>query len=294
MVRNNSFGRYLFQYGNLIFLALLAFLCLFPMLQVLAISFSSSHAAARGAVTFLPVEFTLDAYKYVAEKPEFLRSLLVTVERVVLGTSVNMFLVVLIAYPLSKESSQFRFRTLYVWLFVFTMLFSGGMIPTYLVVKQLHLLNSIWALVLPVAVPIFNVILLLNFFRNIPKELMEASHIDGANHWHTLWKVVIPISLPAIATITLFATVFHWNSWFDGIIYMNSPEKYPLQSYMQTIIVARDMTNLTESEIVSLKNLSDRNVKAAQIFLGALPILLLYPFLQRYFMTGIVMGSVKE
>jgi putative aldouronate transport system permease protein len=177
----NSLGRMAFLYSNYLFLAILAFLCLFPMIQVLAISFSSSGAAAKGLVKFWPVDFTLDAYKYVAHKPEFIRSFLITIERVLLGTFVNMFLTVLIAYPLSKDSSALRFRTLYVWIFVFTMLFNGGLIPTYILIKDLHLLNSIWALILPSAVPIFNVILLLNFFRNIPKELLEGCDPDLAS-----------------------------------------------------------------------------------------------------------------
>ncbi|QHW32885.1 carbohydrate ABC transporter permease [Paenibacillus rhizovicinus] len=294
MVQHNSLGRKAFVYGNYVLLALIALICIFPLVQVLAISFSSSSAAASGVVKFFPVDFTLDAYKYVAKKPEFIRSFLITLERVALGVSINMLITILIAYPLSKDSSQLRFRTGFVWVFVFTMLFSGGLIPTYVVVKNLHMLNSIWALVIPGAVPIFNVILLLNFFRNIPKELIEASFIDGSSQWNTLWKIVVPVSLPALATITLFATVGHWNSWFDGIIYMNQTDKYPLQSYMQTIIVARDMSNLSADDIMRLKNISDRNIKAAQIFLGALPILLIYPLLQRFFMTGIVLGSVKE
>ncbi|WP_217594710.1 carbohydrate ABC transporter permease [Cohnella sp. GbtcB17] len=294
MVRRKSPGRTAFIYCNYTLLALLSLLCIFPLIQVLAISFSSSYAAASGLVRFFPVDFTLDAYKYVATKPEFLRSFGITIERVLLGVSINMLVTILVAYPLSKDSSQLRFRTAFVWLFVFTMLFNGGLIPTYVVIKDLHMLNSIWALVLPGALPIFNVILLLNFFRNIPKELLEASFMDGANQWSTLWRIVVPVSLPALATITLFATVGHWNAWFDGIIYMNQPDKYPLQSYMQTIIVARDMSNLSLDDIDKLKNVSDRNIKAAQIFLGALPILLIYPLLQRFFMTGIVMGSVKE
>lgn len=293
MLRRNSLGRQVFIYGNGVFLAALAFLCLAPIVQVLAISFSSSAAAGQGLVKLLPVDFTLDAYRYVANKPEFIRSFGVTIQRVLLGTALAMAVTILTAYPLSKEGAQLKFRTLFVWIFVITMLFHGGMIPSYVVVKELHLLNSLWALVLPPAVPIFNVVLLLNFFRSIPKELLEASFIDGSSHWNTLWRVVVPISLPALATITLFTVAFHWNSWFDGIIYMNATEKYPLQSYMQTIIVARDMSNLPMEEINRMSNLSDRNIRAAQIFLGALPILLIYPFLQRYFMAGIVMGSVK-
>lgn len=293
MVQHHSWGRRVFLGCNYLFLTLVAFLCLFPLVQVLAVSLSSSSAASAGLVKLWPVDFTLEAYRYVAHKAEFARSLLVTVKRVALGATVNVFLTILLAYPLSKEAKDFNWRTLYVWLFVFTMLFHGGMIPSYILIKEIGLLDSIWALILPTAVPIFNVVLLLNFFRGLPKELIESSFIDGANHWSALWRIVVPVSLPALATITLFSVVFHWNAWFDGIIYMNSTEKYPLQSYMQTIIVARDLTNLSADDLTDLKHISDRTVKAAQIFLGALPILCLYPFLQRYFMSGIVMGSVK-
>lgn len=294
MAYRRSFGRTVFVYGNYLFLAALAILCILPIFQVLAVSFSSSGAAGRGVVMLWPVEFTLDAYEYVANKKEFIRSFGVTVARVLAGTAIGVFLTILVAYPLSRSSSELPRRTLLVWIFVFTMLFHGGLIPTYIVMKNLHLLNTFWVLILPPAVNVFNVVLMLNFFRGIPKELLEASHMDGAGHWQTLWRVVVPVSVPSLATITLFTVVFHWNSWFDGIIYMNSTEKYPLQSYMHTIMVKRDMSNLSPEEIKLYANISDRNIRAAQVFLGMLPILMLYPFLQRFFMSGIVMGSVKE
>ncbi|MNR21163.1 Inner membrane ABC transporter permease protein YcjP [compost metagenome] len=155
-------------------------------------------------------------------------------------------------------------------------------------------MDTIWALVLPTAVPVFNVILLLNFFRSLPKELEEAAFIDGAGHWTTAWRIYVPLSLPALATTTLFATVSHWNSWFDGLIFMNSAEHYPLQSYLQTIVVQQDITKMAATDLSQLLNINEQTAKAAQIFLGALPILLVYPFLQRFFIKGIVMGSVKE
>lgn len=287
-------GRRLFVIVNYTVLISLSLLCLLPLIHVLALSFSSSAAATAGYVKFWPVEFTTNSYQFVLKKPEFLASVWVSVQRVVLGTLVNMVLTVLLAYPLSKEVKAFRMRTFYVWIFFLTILFSGGLIPWYMVIKETGLLNTIWALIIPGAVPVFNVILLLNFFRGLPKELEEASFIDGAGHWTTMWRIFVPLSLPALATITLFAMVGHWNSWFDGLILMNSPDNYPLQSYLQTVVIRRDLSLVSQSSLADLANVSDRTSKAAQIFMGALPILLVYPFLQRFFMKGIVLGSVKE
>jgi len=290
-------GEKIFAVFNYIILSIAALSCILPMIHVLAISFSSRSAVAAGLVTLWPVEFTLESYKYVINKPEFLRSLIISVERVSLGLLINMFLTIITAYPLSKDDRQLRHRTFLVWFFVFTMLFSGGLIPWYMTIKTTGLLDTIWALVIPGALPVYNVILLINFFRGLPKELEEAALIDGANHWTILWKIYVPLSLPAMATLTLFTVVGHWNAWFDGLILMNRPENYPLQSYLQTIVVQQ--TNVAGSFLQSedwriLQMVSDRTVKTAQIFLGALPILIVYPFLQKYFMKGIVLGSVKE
>lgn len=283
-----------FQLFNYTFLILLAILCVLPMVHVLALSLSSNAAATAGVVRLWPVGFNTASYTYVMEQAAFVRSFLVSLQRVALGVSINLILTVLLAYPLSKEAHKFKARTLYAWLFVFTMLFNGGLIPTYMLMKQLGLLDSLWALVLPGAVPVFSAILLLNFFRGLPKELEEAAFIDGAGHFTTLLRVFLPLSAPALATILLLASVGHWNSWFDGLIYMNSPDNYPLQSYLQTIVIQKTFSNLTDLNTELLRQISDRTVKAAQIFLGALPVLAVYPFLQKYFMHGIVMGSVKE
>lgn len=293
MVQKPGVGRMLFVAFNYTFLIALAVLCLLPLVHVLSVSFSSSSAAMGGLVKLWPVHFTTAAYEYVLRKPEFFAALTVTLKRVLLGVSLSMFLTILTAYPLAKERSKFRWRTAYAWIFVLTMLFHGGLIPWYMTIKSLGLLNSIWALVLPGAVPVFNVILLLNFYRGLPKELEESAFMDGAGHWTTLWRIYAPLSLPALATIGLFTIVGHWNSWFDGLILMNSPEKYPLQSYLRTIIVGQDLTMLTSTDLTVLQELSERTIKTSQIFLAALPIILVYPLLQRYFIKGIVMGSVK-
>ncbi|QYR21035.1 carbohydrate ABC transporter permease [Paenibacillus sp. sptzw28] len=294
MLQNNTTGYRIFSVINQVLMIGLSLLCVLPVLHTLAISFSSSSAAAAGYVTLWPVEFTWKSYEFVIAKPEFLRAMCVTVLRVLLGVAINMLLTIIIAYPLSKEARVFRWRTVYVWFFVFTILFHGGLIPTYIVVKNLGLIDTIWALVLPGAVPVFNVILLLNFFRTLPKELEEAAAIDGAGHGTILWRLYVPLSLPALATVTLFTIVGHWNSWFDGLIYMNRPEHYPLQSYLQTVVIQNDLALLSSTDLELLQTISDRTTKAAQIFLAALPVLLVYPFLQRYFVKGIVVGSVKE
>lgn len=280
---------------NYVFLTLLAVLCLFPIVNILAISFSSSAAVNAGSVTFWPVDFTLSSYKYILENNQFIHSFGTSLLRVVLGVSINLLFTILVAYPLSKEASSFRSRTVYAWIFVFTMLFSGGLIPGYLIVKEMGLLDSIWALIIPGAVPIFNVLLMLNFFRGLPKELEEAAWMDGAGHLRTLWSVYLPVSMPSIATITLFALVGHWNAWFDGMIYMRSPEHYPLATYLQSILqqVSVQTDNITFEQAALLNQISDRTTQASQIFLSIIPILAIYPFLQRYFVHGLVVGSVK-
>jgi putative aldouronate transport system permease protein len=283
----------LFTIINTTFLVSAAILCIIPLIHVAAMSFSSNASAAAGKVTLWPVDFTLNSYNYVAKRAAFWHSMLVSVERVVLGTAINLLLTIMIAYPLSKETKEFKFRSIYTWIFFITMLFGGGLIPWYMVIKQMGLLDKIWALILPGAVPVFSVILLLNFFRQVPKELCEAAFIDGAGHWTTLWKVYVPVSTPALATIALFAMVGHWNSWFDGLILMNKPQNYPLQSYIQTIVVQRTYSMMTREEIQELASISDKTLRAAQIFLGSLPIILVYPFLQKFFVKGIVLGSVK-
>ncbi|MFC3800506.1 carbohydrate ABC transporter permease [Cohnella sp. GCM10012308] len=292
MMRTSLSGR-LFNGFNAVVLVLLALLCLLPLVQVLAVSLSSSTAASAGAVKLWPVDLTFESYKFVLGKPEFPRAFWISLERVLLGATINMLLTITLAYPLSKEPAAFRGRTVYVWFFVLTMLVGGGLIPWYLVIKAAGLLGSIWALVLPGAVNVFNVVLLLNFFRGLPKELEEAAFVDGAGHWTILWKLFVPLSMPALATLILFTVVGHWNSWFDGLILMNTPEKYPLQSYLQTVVINRDLSLITMADAATLSQVSDRTLKGAQIFLAALPIICVYPFLQRFFIKGVVVGSVK-
>lgn len=284
----------LFNVINIIILSLLALMCIIPLIHILAVSLSSSDAAATGTVVLWPKDFSLNSYLFVAKRPQFWRAMGISLWRITLGGLVNTLLAILCAYPLSKPKGSFKYRTFYAWFFFITMLFNGGLIPTFLVVKELDLLDTIWALILPSAVPVFNIILLLNFFKQIPRSLDEAAEIDGASQWRRLWQIYVPLAMPAIATILLFALVYHWNSWFDGLIYMNNPDNYPLQSYIQTIVVQRTFSQLSREEIMALSTISDKTLRSAQIFLGALPIVMVYPFLQRYFVKGITLGGVKE
>jgi putative aldouronate transport system permease protein len=282
-----------FAAANAAFLVTIALLCVLPLIHIIAVSFSSSAAASAGYVKLWPVDFTLASYEFAAGREGFWRAMLTSLERIAIGTPLNLLLTIMVAYPLSKETQHFRFRLVYAWIFFMTMLFNGGLIPWYVTIKQLGLLDSIWALVLPGAVPVFSIVLLLNFFREVPKELEESAVIDGAGQWITLWRIYVPISKPAIATLALFSMVEHWNSWFDGLILMGDPVHYPLQSYIQTIVIQMNFGSMSRDELMNLSTISDRTLKASQIFLGSLPIIVAYPFLQKYFVKGIVLGSVK-
>lgn len=268
-------------------------ICLIPLLHVLALSFSGKTAALAGEVSLLPVDFTLSSYKYLLNDIRFFQSFVVSVKRVLLGGSLNLVLTLLMAYPFSLDKKDFPSRNRYMWFIVFTMLFNGGIIPWYFVVQYTGIMDSIWALVLPSAVPVFNVILLMNFFRNIPKAIKEQAEIDGVGSLGMLIKIFIPLSLPAIATVTLFSVVGHWNNFFDGLVLINSPAKIPLQTYIQSLVVKMsDTSQLTADQIAD--RLSQRTFNAAKIVISTLPILIVYPFMQKYFVVGITLGSVKE
>lgn len=291
---DNSLSRRIFKAVNVLFFVVYGLACLVPILYILAMSLSSSVAVNSGQVALWPVDFTLKSYEYVMRKKEFWSGLGISLIRVVLGVTVNMLMVILASFPLSKTKQEFSAKNFFVWFFLFTMLFSGGMIPTFMVVKYTGLLNNIWALILPGAVPVFNVVLLMNFFKAVPKDLEEAAFIDGAGYFRILWKVYLPVSLPAVATLIVFAMVSHWNSWFDGMIYMTDAKNYPLQTYLQSILVSTNTKLMTKSQAELLRLISDRTLKAAQVFIAMIPILAVYPFLQRYFVAGMTLGGVKE
>ena len=274
-------------------LILVGVTALLPLVNTLAISLSDKAAVSTGMVGLLPVGFNLDAYRFILRDDKFWQAFGVSVLRVLLGGALNFALAVLTAFPLSRTTRSFPARNVFMWLFVFGMILNVGIVPWYLTVSGYGLLDTIWALVLPGAVPIWSVILLMNFFRSIPKELDEAARIDGANPWQLLWSIYLPTSLPALATITLFSIVGHWNSFFDGLILMNNPDNYPLQTYIQQLVIA-DRPALHGGQAQLMAQLSNNTLNAAKLFVAMIPILLVYPLLQRYFVRGIMLGAVKE
>ena len=290
-----SFSRKLFLVICYMIITLITILCIIPIVNVLSMSLSNSSAVLAGEVGVCPIGFTLDAYKFCLRNTDFWVATIVSLKRVFLGVSINMILTILAAYPLSKSDDNFKKRKYYVWIFIITMIFNGGLIPTYIVVAKTHLIDTIWAMVLPGAVPVFNVILLMNFFRNIPKEIEESAFMDGAGQFTVLWKLFLPLSTPAIATVTLFCLVGHWNAWFDGLIYMNQTSHYPLQAYLQNLISSAGKINFSSDlkDVILKSKVNDRTLRSAQIFISMTPILITYPFLQKYFTTGLVLGSVK-
>lgn len=285
-----------FTVFNYIFLTMLGVLCVLPLLNIIALSFSSRNMVNARMVTFWPKQFTVSSYAYMLEKSGLMPAVLITLKRVVLGLVVNMLMTIIVAYPLSKTKEAFRSRKYYVGFFLFTMIFNGGLIPTYLVVKELRMLDTIWVLILPNAVTMYYVLLMLNFFRGLPSSIEEAAIVDGCNQWQTMVKIYLPLSLPSLATIALFIVVGHWNEWFDGMIYNNKSTNYPLMTFLQYQIINFKTSDLRPEQIAanpSLADLDGRAIKSAGIVLCTVPILCLYPFLQRYFVTGIVVGSVK-
>lgn len=289
-----SRGEKIFGVFNAILMTLLALMCLLPLIHVLAVSLSDSASASANKVKFWPMGLNTAAYDMVFSNAVFLNSFGISVLRTVVGTAINLLMVILAAYPLSKDETELKGRNVIIWFFTIPMLISGGMIPSFLLVKNLGMMDSLWALILPGCVPTFYVIMMMNFIRGISKSISEAAAIDGAGEWTILIRIILPLSMASIATITLFSMVNHWNEWFGGMIYMNSMNKWPLQTLLRQMLKSVDMSMFTSTDLMKIKQLSSRSFQSAQIIFATVPILLVYPFLQRYFITGLTIGAVKE
>jgi ABC-type glycerol-3-phosphate transport system permease component len=280
-----------------VLLAVIGFTCLIPILNAIAISFSDKTSAAVGRVVFWPINFNVSSYIHILQEGRFFQAFWVSIQRCVLGGLVNVALIILTAFPLSKDTRVFRQRNIYMWVIVFTMLFNGGLVPSFLLVRGMGLLDSIWSLILPGAVPVFSVIILMNFFKGIPKSLEEAAIVDGANPFTVLTMIFVPLALPSIATVALFSLVGHWNAFFDGKIFINTLTKQPLSTYIQSLTVElnfQQMQSLKPEEIIRRLEMSNLTFNSAKVVVSMVPILIIYPLLQKYFVTGIVMGAVKE
>lgn len=275
-------------------LILAALSCLLPLVYNLAVSFSSKAAAEAGKVAFWPVDFTANAYREIMKEKNFFISFWVVVQRVLASLAITLPVLTLAAYPLAKTKKEFAPRNVLLWIFVFCMLFSGGTIPWYITMKAYGLTNSVFGLAVCGGIPVFNLILMVNFFQDIPKELEEAAMIDGAGPWRILMQVVVPLSKPVLATIALFTIVTQWNDFFQGLVLSTSAEHYPLQTYIKQLIFQLDTSQMTAEQIKQMASMSNTTLNAAKIFISMVPVLCIYPFLQKYFVTGITLGGVKE
>lgn len=288
-----SRGERIFYIVNDVFLILLALLCLAPMIHMLAVSLSDNAEVVAGRVFFWPRRFSTATYEWLLGLKPFWNSMLISALRVLTSVPLTLLFTVLAAYPLSKSSDRFLGRTVFSWLFFITMILGGGMIPTYMTVSTLGLIGNFWALVIPNSVVAYYVLITLNFFRGLPEEMEEAARIDGASEWDILFRIVLPVSTPVLATIAVFCSLAQWNEWFLGMIYMRTPDQYPLMSYLQTTVVNVNLEQLSPEQRERLAKVGTETYQAAQLFIAAVPMMCVYPFLQKYFVQGLVLGSVK-
>jgi putative aldouronate transport system permease protein len=244
-----------------------------------------------GFVTIFPIDLNWEAYSRVLADAAMIRSLGLSVGLTLLFTVLCMTMTILAAYPLTK--TELKGRKLIMYMIVFTMFFSGGIIPEYILVKQLHLVNTIWSLILPMLVNPFYLIILITFFNGIPKSLEESAELDGSSHFGTLIRIILPLSMPAIATLSLFYAVNRWNGFMDALFYITKPNLYPLQLKLYQMIMNSMMTDQMQMEGTQIVQILPESLKAASIVVATLPILIVYPWLQRYFVSGIMLGSVK-
>ena len=280
-----------------IYVALSVFLIvvLYPLLNIVASSFSDPKAVIRGEVTIFPIEPTLLAYKTVFKNSQVLIGFGNTIFYTVVGTIIQLTLTVLIAFPLSRK--EFVGRKLIMLALVFTMFFEGGLIPSYMIVKELGLIDTRWALIIPKALGVWQVIIAVTFFKtSIPNELYESAQLDGSSDIGFIWRIVMPLAKPIIAVLVLMYAVGNWNSYFDALIYLNSQDLYPLQLVLRNILVLNQMNTLSPQvayKMAHLQGLADL-LKYALIVVSSVPILLFYPFIQKHFVKGMMIGSVKE
>ena len=276
-------------------LALVALSCLYPLWYTLCLSISKKSAVDAGWVSAYPIGFSLANYKKIVSDSVFLNSVWISVRRVLIGTPLTLAVIVLVAYPISKSARSFRGRNFVIWLLVFCMLFGAGLVPWYISMVKLKMINNFWGLILSTGLPIYYVILVMNFFRSIPKELEEAAIMDGAGQWRLLIDIVLPCSLPVLATITLFVGVNYWNEYYNGMLLSTTDTFYPLMTYIKSLVIPINTSvSMTPDQLKEMAKLSNDGLNAAKVFVALVPMLVVYPWLQKYFISGIMIGSVKE
>ena len=288
-----SRGERVFQAANMAALAIIGLFCVYPFIYTLSISLSSAAEASREGWHLYPREVSLTSYAMVLSNPSIVTGFMNSVLRTVLGTALTLLASCVAAYPLARR--EMPRRSLLTFFIVFTMLFGGGLVPGYLLIQKLGLLNSIWALVVPGMLSAFNIIIIKNFFQSLPESLAESARIDGAGDWAILFHIYIPLSKPVLATVALWTAVGHWNAWFDAMLYITDDRKQVLQTFLQRIVI-ESSTKLMELGVAdkAIVEFTSDTIKAATIIVTILPIICVYPFLQKYFVKGILLGGVKE
>ena len=289
-IYKKSFGEKFFEIALNSIMVLIMASMLYPLLNVLALSFSDVYYVVRGDVKIIPRGFNIEAYKYVFSQSSLLLYYWNTVKYAVGGTVIMLIVTSMIAYPLTI--SDFPLKKIITIMFIITMFFSGGLIPTYIIMRNYGLINTYWVMVLPGAVAAWHTMIFRTFFQQLPKDLTESAYIDGANDIIILFKIILPLSKPLLATFSLFSIVSHWNGWFNAFIYLTDSKKHPIQMLLRELLINLQMSNQGLSQIESeLINLTV--FKNALIIVTILPILFVYPFLQKYFAKGVLIGSLK-
>lgn len=279
-----------FNIFNITLMLLLCIVFIYPFIYTAAISFSGAKPIMQGQVLLYPKEFTVNAYQAIFKNDSIMRSFVYTVELTVLGVVTSIFATTFTAYPLSRI--DFKGKNIFLNLIIFTMYFNGGLIPTYLLIKQIGLTNKMGALIFPSMIDTFLLIIMLNYFRGLPIELEEAAKVEGANNFTIFLRVILPLCLPVLATLTIFYAVGYWNTFFNALMYIQTPKKYPLQVLLYQILSNTDTMTNNSNEVYS-KELVAENLKGAIVIVTTLPIVVIYPFLQKYFIKGATVGAVK-
>lgn len=279
-----------FDIANNIAMGLVIMTIVYPFLHVLSVSLSDSGHVLQHTVSFYPKGFTFKSYELIFSNNRLVRALFNSFKYVTLGTAINMTLTTIFAYPLSKN--QLMFNKFFKLMVVFTMLFSAGLIPKYLLVTSLGMIDTIWAIVIPDAIGTFNLLIVMTYFKHIPNEIEESVDMDGGSVYTKLFRIVIPLSKPTLAAIMLFYIVHHWNSFFDALIYLMDEKKWPLTMILREMIIQSNINNEDMDPELFVRS-TPQGIKYAVIFVSVLPMMMIYPFMQKYFVKGIMIGGVK-
>ncbi|WOC33103.1 MULTISPECIES: carbohydrate ABC transporter permease [Caproicibacterium] len=292
--KQRSIGRRVFLGINAVIMLFVVTVTLFPFLYMFATSFSSTEAIVKGEVTFWPVDFTVNSYAAILQQQQFWSGYKNTILYTVFGTVIGVLLTAICAYPLSKKKLPGKKGIL--MFMVFTMYFGGGLVPYYLLITGLHMINTMWAIILPGAISTYNMLVMRTFFMGIPDSLEEAAQIDGLGYLGIFTKIILPLSKPVIATIALFNAVGYWNDWFNPMIYLNNTSKYPVTLFLRNVVMGATLSVKSGQQITSSSSMQTmpQTLQAATIMLVTIPILCVYPFVQKYFVKGVMIGSIKE